>query len=143
MAARPYRQTGVVELERLFRDNSGNLAVVQALADELKHRKTQRARMLADQVRPRLEELTAELDAADNTPVRLVPAAATPREESDDESELYAIGLRSAALSLPELVVGESDPGARRPGFKDLLPARRLPEDLGVEPATALVAQND
>jgi hypothetical protein len=81
-----------VELERLFRDDRDNLAVVQALADELTHRRTPRARTLADRVRLRLEELStrpaAEPVAPENTPVGLLPAAATPGQESDEESEL-------------------------------------------------------
>jgi hypothetical protein len=81
-----------VELERLFRDDLDNLAVIQTLAEELTHRKTQRARTLADQVRRRLEELGAWPAAAavapDNTPVRLMPAGAIPREEPDGESEV-------------------------------------------------------
>jgi hypothetical protein len=92
VGARPYRQAGVVELERLFRNDCDNLAILQALAEELTHRKTQRARALADRVRRRLEELstqaTAEPEAPDNTPVRLVPPAEAPGEEPDDESDL-------------------------------------------------------
>ena len=51
MASRPYFKSDIVELERLLSENRNDREVLNRLADELDHRKTDRAKALQEQVR--------------------------------------------------------------------------------------------
>lgn len=78
MALRPYLESSIDDLEKLFEDNEDNSGILKKLQSELSNRKTKRAKALLREVSQRLGELTSPSSqgSADRTP------KAKPQENS-------------------------------------------------------------
>lgn len=59
MASRPYLESSIDDLEKLFEDNEDNSEVLKKLQNELLNRKTKRAKALLQEVSKRLDVLTS------------------------------------------------------------------------------------
>jgi hypothetical protein len=96
MGERPFRGKGIVELERLYQDSHDDAAVLRLIAGELAHRRTQRARGLAERIDERLEELggtnnlppTTSTELEGSSQVELdgdeVPGEVSRRDDDED-----------------------------------------------------------
>ncbi|MCA0355473.1 MAG: ATP-binding protein [Proteobacteria bacterium] len=76
--SRPYFKAGIADLERAFDNAAGDRARLQALADELKHRSTDRARALAARVE---RALRVPLEVVESEPVPPSPPPPQPEAQ--------------------------------------------------------------
>lgn len=91
--SRPYFSTSIADLERAF-EGVQDRAQLQALADELIHRSTDRARTLADRVEDALnipaKSIARKMPPPSETPVREPEPQATKSIANDPEDILRA-----------------------------------------------------
>ena len=154
--ARRFFHSSVLELEALFKEQSDNVELLQALEEELAHRKTERAVKLRNRIRERLTASAQGPSTGEQTPTK--PPVSTPQKQppaSPSKEDLS--GLRSLPRSAKARVTSENlratirtaspqplPPETNRP--EDILSAwialevlspqtYRRPEDLGSGPA--------
>lgn len=98
MKKRPFIQKSIAELEKLFRENAAEMAVIAALEHELKHRSTNRAARLMEQVRGRKAQ-----DVVQSKAMTQVPGKQRPLRETAPASVSEALERPHAPQSLPAL----------------------------------------
>jgi hypothetical protein len=86
---RRFFQTGIAELEALFTQNNSNVALLEALAEELEHRTTERARRLKADVSDRLDAVCSG-KAQEMSPLPSKPVGDRPVSEPTPPSSTPA-----------------------------------------------------